>query len=198
MLPPLNLARTYCPFQTCALDHLKRTCQIRIQSFPTISRIRNRFFLRRDSETPGGRVEGLSILRRERENAWIDTSRHYPQRQRLCTDSARTLINVRKSAVAEDPLQRVLKSEEATLIEQNPGLLRQLMSSLMTVFVEQKKIEAAETLRSRADALFLSKASTDEREALIRGFRLAHLFSRICSPQTPDGETLKQNWKASC
>jgi hypothetical protein len=104
MLPPLNLARTYCPFQTCALDHLKRTCQIRIQSFPTISRIRNRFFLRRDSETPGGRVEGLSILRRERENAWIDTSRHYPQRQRLCTD-----------------LQRVLKSEEATLIEQNPG-----------------------------------------------------------------------------
>jgi hypothetical protein len=87
MLPPLNLARTYCPFQTCALDHLKRTCQIRIQSFPTISSIRNRFFLRRDSETPGGRVEGLSILRRERENTWIDTSRHYPQRQRLCTDS---------------------------------------------------------------------------------------------------------------
>lgn len=111
-------------------------------------------------------------------------------------DSARSLINVRKSAVAEDPLQRVLKSEEATLIEQNPGLLRQLMSSLTTMFVEQKKIEAAQTLRSRADALFLSKASTDEREALMRGFRLAHLFSRICSPRTPDGETLKQNWKA--
>jgi hypothetical protein len=96
----------------------------------------------------------------------------------------RTLRNVGKSSIAEELLVDTLKVEEMTLVDYNPKLLRMLMGSLMAALADQKKLEAAEELWSRATALFLSKLSKEEHDALVRVFELAHPFRIASSPQS--------------
>lgn len=98
----------------------------------------------------------------------------------------RILRNIGRSSAAEDLLQKTLKEEEAKLIDQQPGSLRILMTSLMISLVDQKKLEAAEELWTRAAALFTSNASAEENDALIEAFKLAHPFRRTSPLEATD------------
>jgi hypothetical protein len=88
----------------------------------------------------------------------------------------RILHNHGKASAAEQLLQNTLDAEEPTLIEQHSKSLRLLMTSLMSALVDQKKLDAAENLWSRGRQLFLTKASTEESDELVRDFELAHPF----------------------
>ena len=97
----------------------------------------------------------------------------------------RILRNVGKSSTAEELLQATLEVEEATLVENSPDLLTTLLGSLMSVLVDQQKIDAAEALWVRASWLFLSNATEAEHDALLRTLELSYPFRRASSGSSP-------------
>lgn len=97
----------------------------------------------------------------------------------LCFDSlARRLRNWGKYWTAEELLREALTSGEDMLLAHSPETLQLIFVGLMTVLVDQQKLDAAEELWQKSVETFRFRVGEDSANVLIGRFQTAHTFRR--------------------